>query len=65
MRHGETDLILSVLGEREPGMSGRGGSSFSSFGEERRGEEDTLSNHSEYDPHRKEANSSSSAHTVK
>ena len=25
VRHGETDLILSVLGEREPGMSGRGG----------------------------------------
>ena len=33
VRHGETDFILSVLGEREPGMSGRGGSSFSSFGE--------------------------------
>lgn len=33
VRHGETDLILSVLGEREPGMSGRGGSSFSSLGE--------------------------------
>ena len=38
VRHGETDFILSVLGEREPGMSGRGGSSFSSFreGEERK-----------------------------
>lgn len=33
VRHGETDLILSVLGEREPAMSGRGGSSFSSLGE--------------------------------